>query len=58
MEPKAAPYLEPVGAYSQLTAKREGDNKLSTKDLLSFARQIAAGMVQMHVHMCPCIHEV
>ena len=54
---KAAPYLEPKGAYSQLPprgalgeekreeAEEEEDKKLTEKDLLSFARQIAAGMV-------------
>ena len=53
---KAAPYLEPKGAYSQLPPRtalgeekteedEEEDRKLTEKDLLSFARQIAAGMV-------------
>jgi serine/threonine protein kinase len=52
---KAAPYLEPKGAYSQLPPRNssgeekqeeeeEEDRKLTEKDLLSFARQIAAGM--------------
>ncbi|CAI7996008.1 Fibroblast growth factor receptor 2 [Geodia barretti] len=51
--PKAAPYLEPKGAYSKLPPRAPGqegegeeeeDHKLTETDLLSFARQIAAGM--------------
>ena len=65
---KAAPYLEPKGAYSQLPPRNasgeekqeeeeEEDRKLTEKDLLSFARQIAAGMVIRHsVHtLVPCL---
>ena len=58
---KAAPYLEPKGAYSQLTTRngvqvdKQGedveDKKLTEKDLLSFARQIAAGMVMNTILM-------
>ena len=53
--PKAAPYLEPKGAYSKLPPRAPGqegegeeeeDHKLTETDLLSFARQIAAGMVR------------
>ena len=54
--PKAAPYLEPKGAYSKLPPRAPGqqgegeeeeeDHKLTEKDLLNFARQIAAGMVR------------
>ena len=59
MDSKAAPYLEPSGAYSKLAVKgreaeeeeaeeeeeEEEEKKLTQKDLLSFARQIAGGMV-------------
>lgn len=42
--------MEPTGAYSHLPLRKEEeaeeeDKKLTGKDLLSFARQIAAGMV-------------
>ena len=44
----AAPYLEPVGVYSKLKPKDEDYAELGTlneRNLLEFARQIAAGMV-------------
>ena len=47
-EEDAAPYLEPSGTYSHLKPKDEDYDELGTLDernLVDFARQIAAGMV-------------
>ena len=64
-DPKAAPYLEPMGAYSKLPPREHGeegegeeeeDHKLTEKDLLSFARQIAAGMVRLMSTLSACIY--
>ena len=46
-EDKAAPYLDPSGAYSSLAPKSEDYEKMITeRNLVDFARQIAAGMVR------------
>ena len=46
----AAPYLEPGGAYSNLKPKDEEYDQLgliTERNLVDFARQIAAGMVSL-----------
>ena len=50
-ESDAVPYLEPSGVYSHLNPKDEDYDQLGTlekRDLVDFAQQIAAGMVNMH----------
>jgi hypothetical protein len=45
---EAAPYLEPSGAYSDLKPRDEEYDQLgiiTERNLVDFARQIAAGMV-------------
>ena len=47
-EEKAAPYVEPSGAYSRLEAESADYAQLgliTERNLVDFARQIAAGMV-------------
>ena len=49
-EDPAAPYMEPSGAYSELTPKDEDYEQLgliTERNLVDFARQIAAGMVRL-----------
>ena len=48
-EDEAAPYLEPSGAYSSLAPESEDYEQLgliTERNLMDFARQIAAGMVR------------
>ena len=50
----AAPYLEPTGAYSTLQPKDEDYEQLgilTERNLVDFARQIAAGMVSVTQHI-------
>ena len=49
LDDKATPYLEPSGAYSSLAPKSEDYEQLgliTERNLVEFARQIAAGMVR------------
>ena len=53
LEDRAAPYVEPSGAYSSLAPESEDYEQLgliTERNLVDFARQIAAGMVRQGIY--------